>query len=868
MPTSRLAFDPIIMDAREQANPNLHFGVNGGHDGTKRNSRSRPCEDKALQFLSQEEQDCILFFEETIDSLLTTPAVAELDGPRPPILASTPSPSPSPVPPLSALDRPTSPKDQDIIDLVHPAQPDLVQPIQAPFNPPMPDFTQNMVMNNPERHFENKPRREAMENFPTEYNLPLPGKDSAPYGHALYQPVGSVPTPVLIAQKIAEHQGSGGNTNILSSSLLSNRHRSLDLENIKRPPTSPDYPIKQGPNTSAKPTHYPGNISMIMGSNHHHSHSLASVNLQDRKSQMLANLSGTSHPVEAEELHELQKVRVNLPTRSESFRDPTPNKSRMEALSKLGLTRNRSPSGDLSLLITPNSSTNTKPAAAPIPVATPTPVPTPTPILTPDFNSYGGKTIVVKTPFKGGLPPPGGPPSTETEGNPLKVQFLIPSNEMASTLEDKSLQFLSQEEQDCILFFEETIDSLLTTPAVAELDGPRPPTLASAPSPVPPLSALDRPTSPKDQDIIDLVRPAQPDLVQPIQAPFNPPMPGTAQSTPRSTLNNFTQNMVMNNPERHIENKPRREAMENFPTEYNLPHPGKDSAPYGHALYHPVGSVPTPVLIAQKIAEHQGSGGNTNILSSSLLSNPRRSLDLENIERPPTSPDYPIKQGPTTSAKPTRYPDNISMIMGSNQHHSHSLASVNLQDRKSQMLANLSGTSHPVEAEELHGLQKVQVNLPTRSESFRDPTPNKSRMEALSKLGLTRNRSPSGDLSLLITPNSSTNTKPAAAPIPVATPTPVPTNTPTRTPVSKPVVARQASPLPPSTVNTSSHASIHDNKPASPPPEVSSKDFNSYGGKTIVVNPSKAAAAAPSTGGHGNKAHPVTSHSDFNPYGG
>ncbi|KAK6315012.1 hypothetical protein J4Q44_G00145410 [Coregonus suidteri] len=401
-------------------------------------------------------------------------------------------------------------------------------------------------------------------------------------------------------------------------------------------------------------------------------------------------------------------------------------------------------------------------------------------------------------------------------------------NSRSRPCEDKSLQFLSQEEQD----------------------------------------SLDRPTSPKDQDIIDLVRPAQPDLVQPIQAPFNPPMPGTAQSTPRSTLNNFTQNMVMNNPERHIENKPRREAMENFPTEYNLPHPGKDSAPYGHALYHPVGSVPTPVLIAQKIAEHQGSGGNTNILSSSLLSNPRRSLDLENIERPPTSPDYPIKQGPTTSAKPTRYPGNISMIMGSNQHHSHSLASVNLQDRKSQMLANLSGTSHPVEAEELHGLQKVQVNLPTRSESFRDPTPNKSRMEALSKLGLTRNRSPSGDLSLLITPNSSTNTKPAAAPIPVATPTPVPTNTPTRTPVSKPVVARQASPLPPSTVNTSSHSSIHDNKPASPPPEVSSKDFNSYGGKTIVVNPSKAAAAAPSTGGHGNKAHPVTSHSDFNPYGG
>uniref|UniRef100_A0A673W818 Uncharacterized protein n=1 Tax=Salmo trutta TaxID=8032 RepID=A0A673W818_SALTR len=91
--------------------------------------------------------------------------------------------------------------------------------------------------------------------------------------------------------------------------------------------------------------------------------------------------------------------------------------------------------------------------------------------------------------------------------------------------EDKALQFLSQEEQDCILFFEETIDSLLTAPAVDEFDGPGPPILASAPSPVPPRSALDRPTSTKDQDIIDLVRPAQPDLVHPIQAPFKSSMP-------------------------------------------------------------------------------------------------------------------------------------------------------------------------------------------------------------------------------------------------------------------------------------------------------------------------------------------------------
>jgi hypothetical protein len=30
------------MDVRVKANPNLHFGVNGGHDGADRNSHSKP----------------------------------------------------------------------------------------------------------------------------------------------------------------------------------------------------------------------------------------------------------------------------------------------------------------------------------------------------------------------------------------------------------------------------------------------------------------------------------------------------------------------------------------------------------------------------------------------------------------------------------------------------------------------------------------------------------------------------------------------------------------------------------------------------------------------------------------------------------
>uniref|UniRef100_A0A3P8ZYU1 Proline and serine rich 2 n=1 Tax=Esox lucius TaxID=8010 RepID=A0A3P8ZYU1_ESOLU len=255
---------------------------------------------------------------------------------------------------------------------------------------------------------------------------------------------------------------------------------------------------------------------------------------------------------------------------------------------------------------------------------------------------------------------------------------------------DETLQFLSQEEQECIQFFEETIDSLVDEDVEGECDGPRPHTMAS--SIARSLSTKDRPNSSKDQDIIDLVHSSPPDLVQPIQKPFNTPLPEWLVLHVKLFLSSdFTKNM--DNPESHYENKPRREAMEHYPSEYNMHTFREDSAPYGHAQYQPVGSVPTPVLIAQKIAKNQAGGGNTNILPSSRTSISRRSLESE---RPPSSPDHSNKQGPPTSAKPIHYPSNINIMMGSNQHHSQAMAGVNLHDRKSQMLANLSGMSHPL----------------------------------------------------------------------------------------------------------------------------------------------------------------------------
>lgn len=259
-----------------------------------------------LQFLSLEERECILFFEETIGSL-----EEELENEGVGILAQTHTP---------AEMRPVSyERDHDIIDLVH-TTPD------PKHTNVMPDFQKLIVP--PETHFEMKPHREPVINFPPGLNITSPASDEG--GHQ--PPPGSIPTPVVIASKIAEHQGASAAS--ASPSVLLQRRRSLEL---------PQNPVtKHGPPTHAKPTHLPDNISLLLGGREHIPHSIAveAVSVQERRAQMLANLTGFAHPLDG---GEPSCVR-NLPMRSVSFRQPTPDQSRMEALSKLGLAQRRAQS--------------------------------------------------------------------------------------------------------------------------------------------------------------------------------------------------------------------------------------------------------------------------------------------------------------------------------------------------------------------------------------------------------------------------------------------------------------------------------------------------------------------------------------------
>uniref|UniRef100_A0A8C6TXU2 Proline and serine rich 2 n=1 Tax=Neogobius melanostomus TaxID=47308 RepID=A0A8C6TXU2_9GOBI len=314
------------------------------------------------------------------------------------------------------------------------------------------------------------------------------------------------------------------------------------------------------------------------------------------------------------------------------------------------------------------------------------------------------------------------------------------------------LKFLSQEEQEILNFFEQTIDSLEQSLEEDELR-PQVKCLNNSTHVVdfasnsgPHLQA-----NPKEQDIIDLVCP-KPDLVETKGPAFNPTTRGSLfvrlsvvqRYISPSNFNAFVSFLsdfqsLIQQPERHFEIKPRNEPVDSL-SNYNPP------IPENYPGYHPPGSIPTPVLIAQKIADNQSGGGSSVLSTSSLLR--RRSSEFEKS----TSSN---KQGPPTSTKPVRYPSNISVILGNREQQNQSLANVHLEERKAQMLANLSGTSHPLVQEE-HQQDQKERNTPTRSVSFRDPTPEKSRMEALSNrpptMATTSEFNPYGGKSKVMTP--------------------------------------------------------------------------------------------------------------------
>ncbi|KAM9230098.1 proline and serine-rich protein 2 isoform 2-T3 [Dugong dugon] len=265
------------------------------------------------------------------------------------------------------------------------------------------------------------------------------------------------------------------------------------------------------------------------------------------------------------------------------------------------------------------------------------------------------------------------------------------SRSRSFTLDDESLKHLTHEEKDVILFFEETIDSLeedfeeqVLCDSSIHCRSPR---------------SLEESTSShsEPEDVIDLVLPV-PAAREP-ECPPNVTQAAEAEPVEKEEI------PVLECRRQNAENSmpPDSTVPETLPLPPSSPitstpaHTRKELLPPSPPAEHPKlpRSVPTPLVIAQKISE--------KLAGSEALS--------------PTSPSKEGKSGewrtPTSLApqngghflwhrhmtqpvhKVHRFPSNISVTNSSGKEFSKTIskAAVNVQERKAQVLANINGVS-------------------------------------------------------------------------------------------------------------------------------------------------------------------------------
>ncbi|XP_072922642.1 proline and serine-rich protein 2-like [Hemitrygon akajei] len=280
-----------------------------------------------------------------------------------------------------------------------------------------------------------------------------------------------------------------------------------------------------------------------------------------------------------------------------------------------------------------------------------------------------------------------------------------------SNSDDEFMSYLSREEQECILFFENTLDSLN--------DDFEDYSSNSSPRVKDPIT-LQRSYS-ENEEIIDLVATkSQPvefipkyDNVFPVdegeeEVQVNQEKPAVKEPNTLSPLQLTKQrSFERNSPESALE-----------PVQAYCSHT------------KPPGSVPTPMVIAQKIAEKSVGNG----IPWPTPQTERKPLTQEK-EQASTSSLTEGQALPYKNIKVQRFPSNISISVPNKEYNNTiSKAAVKVQERKAQVLANLGGTSllaAESEPSQLRGL----VNSPRRSRSLKHPVSNEPAGMAAPKLG-------------------------------------------------------------------------------------------------------------------------------------
>ncbi|XP_029871511.1 proline and serine-rich protein 2 isoform X2 [Aquila chrysaetos chrysaetos] len=283
-------------------------------------------------------------------------------------------------------------------------------------------------------------------------------------------------------------------------------------------------------------------------------------------------------------------------------------------------------------------------------------------------------------------------------------------------LDDESLKYLTHEEQDVLMFFEETIDAL-------EDDLEEPVLHDSGIHCQSPRSTEENVSSHSEtEDIIDLV-----------------------QSTPESSDHEGP-------PSRDVEpvldatwrtESPKPAVPADLPPHPPVPPPATSEAlplppPPPPPVQHPklLRSVPTPLIMAQKMSEQQTE---SRVRFPSAL----KEGNSDRKKTPVANGDYFVgpKHPPAPAPKLHRFPSNINItnVSGKEFNETISKAAVNVQERRAQVLANINGGAF-LAAELEEKLQKNDFLSRNRSSSLRDLSSEQTRYEALTKLGLVKGK--------------------------------------------------------------------------------------------------------------------------------
>ncbi|NXG22057.1 PRSR2 protein, partial [Grallaria varia] len=281
-------------------------------------------DDESLKYLTHEEQDVLMFFEETIDALeddLEEMALRDSG-----IHCQSPRSTEENVSSHSET--------EDIIDLVQstPESSDHEGPSSRDAEPVL-DATWRAESPKPAIPADLPPCPPAPP--PVSDTLPLPPPPPPPVQHPKL--LRSVPTPLIMAQQMCEQQGE-------SRARFPGALREGSSERKKTPVANGDYFVvpKHPPAPAPKPHRFPSNINItnVSGREFSETISKAAVNVQERRAQVLANISGGA--LLAAELEEkLHRNDFLSRNRSSSLRDLSSEQTRYEALTKLGLVKGK-----------------------------------------------------------------------------------------------------------------------------------------------------------------------------------------------------------------------------------------------------------------------------------------------------------------------------------------------------------------------------------------------------------------------------------------------------------------------------------------------------------------------------------------------